>query len=369
MMCRTPRACAATRAAACAPSGAGRVGARGGRLARAAARLRVRASAASSSDAPRVAIVGATGAVGQEFLELLAERDFPLASLKLLASARSAGKAMRFRDADLTVEELTASSFADVDIALFSAGGSISKTFGPAARDAGAVVIDNSSAFRMDEGIPLVVPEINPDALAGVDWRSRTGAIVANPNCSTIIALMAVTPLHRAATVRRMVVSTYQAASGAGQAAMDELVLQTQEALDGKEVTKDIFPLQYAFNLFSHNSDIGPNGYNEEEMKLVKETRKVSGPASAQARREGGKDKGRGKRHRSTRVAGSMTDSRAHPSPMRLVPAAHRFRSQPHPVLCFRFLCVCVGGGDRRMCRFGRRMTWRSPRRASAFPS
>ena len=201
--------------------------------------LRVAAQAASSSNAgsePRVAIVGATGAVGQEFLELLDERDFPLKELKLLASARSAGKTMKFQGRDLVVEELKEDSFGDVDIALFSAGGGISKKFGPLASDAGAVVVDNSSAFRMTEGVPLVIPEINAEAMRGVNWRERTGGIIANPNCSTIIALMAVTPLHREAGVRRMVVSTYQAASGAGQAAMDELVLQTKEALEGKEV-------------------------------------------------------------------------------------------------------------------------------------
>lgn len=200
----------------------------------------VAAQAASSSNQagsePRVAIVGATGAVGQEFLKLLDERDFPLKELKLLASARSAGKTMKFQGRDLVVEELKEDSFGDVDIALFSAGGGISKKFGPLASDAGAVVVDNSSAFRMTEGVPLVIPEINAEAMRGVSWRERTGGIIANPNCSTIIALMAVTPLHREAGVRRMVVSTYQAASGAGQAAMDELVLQTKEALEGKEV-------------------------------------------------------------------------------------------------------------------------------------
>ena len=169
-------------------------------------------------------------------------------------------------------------SFDGVDLALFSAGGSISKKFAPPAAAKGCTVVDNSSAFRMDEGVPLVIPEINPDACKGM--KAGKGGIVANPNCSTIIALMAVTPLHRAAGVKRMVVSTYQAASGAGQAAMDELELQTREVLDGKseaEVTKNIFPFQYAFNLFSHNSPMTANGYNEEEMKLVKETAKIWG--------------------------------------------------------------------------------------------
>lgn len=187
----------------------------------------------------------------------------------------SAGKTYEWDGQSLVVEELTENSFGDVDIALFSAGGSISKKFGPLASAAGATVVDNSSAFRMTDGVPLVIPEINPDAMKGM--RAGKGGIVANPNCSTIIALVAVTPLHRAATVKRMVVSTYQAASGAGQAAMDELELQTRESLDGKPVTKNIFPFQYAFNLFSHNSPMTDNGYNEEEMKMVKETRKIWG--------------------------------------------------------------------------------------------
>ena len=172
-----------------------------------------------------------------------------------------------------TVEELTAESFEGVDIALFSAGGSVSKEFAPAAAANGCTVVDNSSAFRMTEGVPLVVPEVNPEAMAHM--KVGSGGIIANPNCSTIICLMAVTPIHKAVGVERMVVSTYQAASGAGAAAMDELETQTKEVLEGKEPTCDIFPRQYAFNLFSHNSDVGPNGYNEEEMKLVNETRKI----------------------------------------------------------------------------------------------
>lgn len=191
----------------------------------------------------------------------------------MLASARSAGRKYTFDGAEYTVEELTDKSFEGVDIALFSAGGSISKKFAPLASDAGCAVVDNSSAFRMTEGVPLVIPEVNPEAMAGMKYGK--GGIIANPNCSTIIALMAVTPLHRRAGVRRMVVSTYQAASGAGQAAMEELELQTREALDGKPVTTNIFPFQYAFNLFSHNSPMTDNGYNEEELKMVKETRKI----------------------------------------------------------------------------------------------
>ncbi|KAL3828274.1 hypothetical protein ACJIZ3_017076 [Penstemon smallii] len=226
-------------------------------------------------EGPSVAIVGVTGAVGQEFLSVLSERDFPYRSLKLLASKRSAGKTLTFENRNYTIEELNENSFGDVDIALFSAGGSISKKFGPLAVEKGAIVVDNSSAFRMDEGIPLVIPEVNPEAMEGIKVNNGKGALIANPNCSTIICLMAATPLHRRAKVTRMVVSTYQAASGAGAAAMEELEEQTREVLQGKEPTCNIFKQQYAFNLFSHNAPILSNGYNEEEMKLVKETRKI----------------------------------------------------------------------------------------------
>lgn len=206
-------------------------------------------------------------------MQVLKDRDFPYSDMKMLASARSAGRTYDFDGNTYTVEELTESSFDGVDIALFSAGGSISKKFAPIASDAGCTVVDNSSAFRMTEGVPLVIPEVNPDAMSGMKYGQ--GGIIANPNCSTIIALMAVTPLHREAGVKRMVVSTYQAASGAGQAAMEELELQTREALDGKPVTQNIFPFQYAFNLFSHNSPVTDTLYNEEEMKMVKETAKI----------------------------------------------------------------------------------------------
>ncbi len=230
-----------------------------------------------SASAPNVAIVGVTGAVGQEFLRVLEQRNFPIGNLKMLASARSAGKTVAFKGKDYTIEELTEDSFGDVELALFSAGGDISKKFGPIASDAGATVVDNSSAFRMAEGVPLVVPEVNPDAMAGIEIGK--GGIIANPNCSTIIMLVPVTPLHRAARVKRMVVSTYQAASGAGAAAMAELEQQTREVLEGKQPTCDIFPMQYAFNIFSHNSDIGDLGYNTEEVKMVKETHKIWGQA------------------------------------------------------------------------------------------
>lgn len=231
--------------------------------------------AAKTSSGPSIAIVGVTGAVGQEFLTVLKERDFPYRSIKMLASARSAGKKQEFNGEVYNIEELTENSFEGVDIALFSAGGSISKKLGPVAAKAGAVVVDNSSAFRMTEGVPLVIPEVNPEAMKEVKVGGG-GAIIANPNCSTIIALMAVTPLHRVAKVKRMVVSTYQAASGAGAAAMEELRSQTEDVLQGKPAEPKIFPYQYAFNLFSHNSKMDPEiGYNEEEMKMVKETKKI----------------------------------------------------------------------------------------------
>ncbi len=227
---------------------------------------------------PTVAIIGATGAVGQEFLRVLDQRHFPLGGLKLLASARSAGKTVEFQGKSIVIDELTEQSFEGIDIALFSAGGSISKKYAQAAIDAGAVVVDNSSGFRMTDGVPLVVPEVNPEAITtaniGLGQGQRPG-IIANPNCSTIIMLLAVTPIHRAVGVKRVVVSTYQAASGAGAAAMAELEQQTREVLEGKEPTCTIFPQQYAFNLFSHNSPMKPNGYNEEELKMVHETHKI----------------------------------------------------------------------------------------------
>ena len=227
----------------------------------------------SSNNPPNIAIVGATGAVGQEFLAVLAQRRFPIGKLKLLASARSSGKTVEFQGHTHTVEELTQDSFKDIHLALFSAGGSISKKFAPIASDAGATVVDNSSAFRMSQRIPLVVPEVNPQALKGITLGR--GGIVANPNCSTIIMLVSVTPIHRVAHVQRMVVSTYQAASGAGAEAMAELELQTREVLTGQQPTCNVFSQQYAFNLFSHDSDVGPNGYNAEEMKMVNETHKI----------------------------------------------------------------------------------------------
>ena len=228
-----------------------------------------------SASSPNVAIVGVTGAVGQEFLAVLDERDFPIGNLKMLASTRSAGKTVTFKGKTYTIEELTEDSFHGVDLALFSAGGSISRKYGPIAAEAGAVVVDNSSAFRMTDGVPLIVPEVNPGAMG--DVALGRGGIIANPNCSTIIMLMAVTPLHRAAKVDRMVVSTYQAASGAGSAAMNELEQQTRELLADQPLTKDVFPFQYAFNLFSHDSPMQDNGYVQEELKMVHETHKIWG--------------------------------------------------------------------------------------------
>ena len=216
-----------------------------------------------------LAIAGVTGAVGQEFLRILEEREFPFDSLKMLASSRSAGKQIEFKGKEYIVEQMTEKSFSGVNIALFSAGASRSREFCPAAVKAGAVVVDNSSAFRMDPTVPLVIPEINPQKI-----KEHKG-IIANPNCSTIIAIVPVWPLHRANPVRRMVVSTYQAASGAGYSAMLELEEQSREILAGKKPTMKVFPYQIAFNLFSHNSALGPNGYNDEEMKMVKETRKI----------------------------------------------------------------------------------------------
>ncbi|HEX2972289.1 MAG TPA: aspartate-semialdehyde dehydrogenase [Tepidisphaeraceae bacterium] len=221
--------------------------------------------------AVNVAVVGVTGAVGQEFLTVLAERNFPIKNLKLLASARSAGKKIDFKGKTYTVEELTKDSFKGVDIALFSAGGPISKEFGPIAVAAGAVVIDNSSAFRMKEGIPLVVPEVNPEAI------KKHSGLIANPNCSTIIMNVPVWPLYKANRIKRIIVSTYQAVSGAGAWGLWELDDQIKSYAAGLPIKKNKFPHQIVNNLFSHNSKVAENGYNEEEIKMVNETRKIFG--------------------------------------------------------------------------------------------
>ena len=224
-----------------------------------------------------IAIVGATGLVGRELLAILAERGHSAERLKLLASARSAGSMLAYQGDSLLIEELTASSFAGIEIAMFSAGTEVSREFAPIAVEAGATVIDNSSVFRMDDGVPLVVPEINRDVL---DDCSLRGGVIANPNCSTIIALMAVAPLHRVAGIRRMVVSTYQAASGGGVAMMNELQRQAFDHVESKPLTKSTTGRQYLFNLFSHDSPIDETGYNAEEIKLVRETHKILGDTS-----------------------------------------------------------------------------------------
>jgi len=221
---------------------------------------------------PVVAIVGATGAVGVELIRCLEERGFPLSELRLFASARSAGKMLAFRGQALAVRELNEHSFSGVDIALFSAGGSTSKRFAPIAVRAGATVVDNSSAFRMDPGVPLVVPEINPHTL-----RTHQG-IIANPNCCAIIAITPLWPIHRSNRIRRLTLATYQAASGAGAAAMQELLESTRAYLEGRAYQHKVLPHPYAFNLFSHNTSIDPvTGYNDEETKVIQETRKIFG--------------------------------------------------------------------------------------------
>lgn len=221
-----------------------------------------------------VAIVGATGAVGIEFREVLRQRRFPAASYRLLASSRSAGTVLDWVDGPVRVEELTPSSFEGIDLALFSAGAAISREFAPLAVKAGAVVVDNSSAFRMDPHTPLVVPEVNAAAL-----RDHRG-VIANPNCSTIILVVALWPLHRVNPVRRVVVSTYQAASGAGARALAELEQQTRDVLAGKAARPEVFHVPCAFNVFSHNAPVGDDGYNGEESKIIQETRKILGDAS-----------------------------------------------------------------------------------------
>lgn len=216
-----------------------------------------------------VAIVGATGAVGLEMLDVLDRRAFPLSKLTLLASARSAGKTIPFRGSELTVQELTADAFNGVDIALFSAGSGISKEFAPAAVNAGAVVVDNSSAFRMDDDVPLVVPEIN-----GADVKNHKG-IIANPNCTTAITLMGLYPLHQRFRVRRVFASSYQAVSGAGAQALEELRNQVDALGAGKEITPAVFPHQIAFNLIPQVDSFLDSGYTKEEMKLQNEGRRI----------------------------------------------------------------------------------------------
>jgi aspartate-semialdehyde dehydrogenase len=219
---------------------------------------------------PVIAIAGVTGAVGAELIATLDRRQFPVRKLKALASARSAGKVLEFRGKKVVVEELTERSFEGVDIVLFSAGGSIAKKFAPAAVKAGAVVVDNSSAFRMDPDVPLVIPEINARRI-----KEHKG-IIANPNCSAITALVPLWPIHKKNRIKRLILSTYQAASGAGAAAMQELLDSTRAYLDGKPFEQKVLPHSYAFNLFNHNSAVDPaTGYNDEETKVMQETRKI----------------------------------------------------------------------------------------------
>lgn len=222
-----------------------------------------------------VAIVGATGAVGREFIGCIERRDIALKGLKLLASARSAGQKVAFRGQELTIEELTDDAFEGVDIALFSAGSGISKQFAPIAIKAGAVVVDNSSAFRADADVPLVVPEINAGGI-----KNHKG-IIANPNCAAITTLVPLWPIHSVNPVKRLIISTYQAASGGGAALMQELENSTRAYLDGHDYEPRVVKYPYAFNLFSHNTAIDPEtGYNDEETKVIKETRKILNDAS-----------------------------------------------------------------------------------------
>ncbi len=218
-----------------------------------------------------VAIVGATGAVGQEMVQILEERNFPVGELRLIASEKSHGKELEFKGKKVMVQKLDENSFRGIHIALFSAGASRSREFAPKAVEAGAVVVDNSSAFRMEPDIPLVIPEINGHAIS--DYKRR--GIIANPNCTTAITLMALKPLHDISKIKRVVASSYQAVSGAGAKAIEELRLQTLSWANGEPMKTDVFPHQIAFNLLPHIDTFLENGYTKEEMKLHNETRKI----------------------------------------------------------------------------------------------
>lgn len=223
-----------------------------------------------NQNAPVVAIVGATGAVGVEMIHCLEQRNFPLSRLKLLASPRSAGRKMKFKNEEIVVQPLSDQSFKDVDIALFSASGAVSREFAPIAVKDGCVVVDNSSAFRMDPNVPLVVPEINAGEI------ERHNGIIANPNCAAIISITPLWPVHQKNPIKRLIVSTYQSASGAGAAAMTELEESTKAYIEGREYKNTVLPHPYAFNLFNHNTKIDPDtGYNDEEMKVIAETKKI----------------------------------------------------------------------------------------------
>ena len=225
-------------------------------------------------DQYNVAVAGATGVVGRKMLEILEERKFPVATLKALASAKSVGQTLVFKGNPVTVEELKESSFEGVDIALFSAGASVSRQFAPSAVKSGCIVIDNSSAFRMEPDVPLVVPEVNPDAI-----NSNPG-IIANPNCSTIQMVVVLKPIHDKFKIKRVVVSTYQSVSGSGQKAIKELQNQIKNLLDGKTAELNVYPHQIAFNCIPHIDIFLDNGYTKEEMKMIDETRKILGDPS-----------------------------------------------------------------------------------------
>jgi len=224
----------------------------------------------------RVAVIGATGAVGAEMIEILEERKFPVETLLPLASARSAGGTVLFQGQDVTVEELTKDSFAGIDIALFSAGADVSREYAPIAAKAGAVVIDNSSAWRMDKDVPLVVPEVNPH---DVEHHRN---IIANPNCSTIQMVVALKPLHDRVRIKRIIVTTFQAVSGTGKDAMDELMDECRDLLSFRAAEPKVYPYQIAFNCLPHIDDFLPSGYTKEEMKMMNETRKIMGDAAIQ---------------------------------------------------------------------------------------
>lgn len=227
---------------------------------------------ASNLSSPLVAVVGATGAVGVEMIRCLEERNFPLSGLRLLASPRSAGHKMKFRGEEVAVEALTEESFKGVGIALFSASGSVSRQYAPVVVREGGVVVDNSSAFRMNDDTPLVVPEINGGEIA------RHKGIIANPNCAATISITPLWPVHQRNRIKRLIIATYQAASGAGAAAMEELRASTEAYLQGRDYQNTVLPHPYAFNLFSHNTKIDPvTGYNDEETKVISETKKIFG--------------------------------------------------------------------------------------------
>jgi aspartate-semialdehyde dehydrogenase len=221
-----------------------------------------------------VAVVGATGAVGNEMIKTLEDRDFPVENIRLFASERSEGKSLKFREKDILVESINEQSFKGIDIALFSAGAERSKIWAPVAAASGCVVVDNSSQWRMDPKVPLVVPEVNPHDLK---WHK---GIIANPNCSTIQMVVVLKPIHDAAKIRRVVVTTFQAVSGTGQKAIDELLQQTTDLLNFKEIKCNVYPYQIAFNVLPHIDKFLENGYTKEEMKMVNETKKILGDSS-----------------------------------------------------------------------------------------